>query len=542
MKRIIALIILLCVIFCLCAPCTFAATPSMTLWGLNTPTGESSLIKSGNEFLLIDAAREENGADLVKLLEKLQVKNLSIYISHIHPDHIGGVSAVAEKYKINKLYLPDSSIAAEQPYIESQINGLIRESGAEDKNVVFLKRGSTFSFGNVQCKILGPCGSYTVSQFDGNTEKRLNHYVNNYSLTALFTCGNIKYLSCGDIEIEEEKALLKQYGNGLKADILKLSHHGLNTSNTEEFLNAVNPDYSYALNSEYTYIAEGVNVRATYTARRIASQHGFVYTVGEENKNFCADVNGNTVKIYRDNKDGTALDGWVTVFGNDGVHEKYDKYYFKNGITVKGVSKIGSKYYYLGKGGCMEKGNYLSGSYSPWRDYSDEYGLPKKKKLRAFKQTGEMYVGFNKVDGYNYYFEPATGFRKLGNKNWTPVKIGKYKYALNANGVVYNGGWKKYGSKLRYFDKNGKMKTGWFTLSKKTYYMNKSTGYRTVGLKKISGKTYYFVEKNKAAYRYSGWKSFGKKKRYFDKKGVMAVGKKKIGGKVYRFNKKGYKI
>ena len=84
------------------------------------------------------------------------------------------------------------------------------------------------------------------------------------------------------------------------------------------------------------------------------------------------------------------------------------------------------------------------------------------------------------------------------------------------------------------------MKTGWLTVNGKKYYLNKTSGYRTLGLKKISGKYYYFVEKNKAGYMYKGWKNFGSKKRYFDSKGYMVTGTKKIGGKKYKFDKNGY--
>lgn len=120
---------------------------------------------------------------------------------------------------------------------------------------------------------------------------------------------------------------------------------------------------------------------------------------------------------------------------------------------------------------------------------------------------------------------------------------GKTYYFVETNSAAYTytGGWKKFGKKYRYFDKKGVMKTGWLKVKGKYYYLDTKTGYRTVGLKKLGGKTYYFVEKNSAAYRYSGWKKFGKKMRYFDKNGVMAVGKQKIDGKTYKFDKNGYR-
>ncbi|MEE1025553.1 MAG: hypothetical protein U0L55_00910, partial [Acutalibacteraceae bacterium] len=83
---------------------------------------------------------------------------------------------------------------------------------------------------------------------------------------------------------------------------------------------------------------------------------------------------------------------------------------------------------------------------------------------------------------------------------------GKTYYFVETNSAAYTytGGWKKFGKKYRYFDKKGVMKTGWLKVKGKYYYLDTKTGYRTVGLKKLGGKTYYFVETNSAAYTYTG--------------------------------------
>jgi beta-lactamase superfamily II metal-dependent hydrolase len=67
----------------------------------------------------------------------------------------------------------------------------------------------------------------------------------------MFTCGEIKYLNCGDIEYEVEKKILDKKID-IKADIFKLNHHAGNTSNEGPFQKAVNAKYVYHTNPDCT--------------------------------------------------------------------------------------------------------------------------------------------------------------------------------------------------------------------------------------------------------------------------------------------------
>lgn len=71
--------------------------------------------------------------------------------------------------------------------------------------------------------------------------------LNNNSMVCKLVTREISVLFTGDIEEAAEKQILKKYENNLKllkADILKVAHHGSKTSTTLEFLNAVKPKYS----------------------------------------------------------------------------------------------------------------------------------------------------------------------------------------------------------------------------------------------------------------------------------------------------------
>jgi competence protein ComEC len=68
--------------------------------------------------------------------------------------------------------------------------------------------------------------------------------LNANSIALQFKLDNTTYLFCGDITVETEKMLINKYKNRLKSDVLKVAHHGSNTSSCLEFIRLVNPTYS----------------------------------------------------------------------------------------------------------------------------------------------------------------------------------------------------------------------------------------------------------------------------------------------------------
>ena len=69
-------------------------------------------------------------------------------------------------------------------------------------------------------------------------------YLNNNSLVARVTGGGIRYLTCGDTGEEVEKKILAE-GIDVSADLYKMSHHGGDTGNSYEFMEAVNPSFGF---------------------------------------------------------------------------------------------------------------------------------------------------------------------------------------------------------------------------------------------------------------------------------------------------------
>ncbi len=141
-----------------------------------------------------------------------------------------------------------------------------------------------------------------------------------------------------------------------------------------------------------------------------------------------------------------------------------------------------------------------------------------------------LYAGLITYKEATYCFHPDT-YRLV--KGWITLEGGKRYF--DSNGKMAKG-LKKISGKSYYFADNGVIKTGFVTFKEGKRYFG-SDGVMRTGLTTVSKKTYYFDSKGIMK---TGWIEFKKDKRYFSKKtGVMLKGKKKIAGKYYYFNSSG---
>lgn len=556
MKRMkLKWLLLLCFVFTVLHTGTAQASashPQMKIYCiyLGENAGDSILVESGGQYLLMDLGPEKAYPYIKNFLHKLKVTKLDLYISHTHADHTGGLEDGAgyeqfmRDFQVGKVYLPEKSIGSlinhdwnYEKFVDLYMK--YNETADPNRSFIYLNAGSRFSFGDVRAEVIGPINmsNVSLSQFE---EK--NDYENNCSLVTKMVCGKTTYLATADALERQEKELVKKYGKNLKADIYKLSHHGYSSGNTAEFMQYVAPAYSFGPNSGVTGLtpANTTNHRVTYSARSIASQYGFCFMVGEEKEAIAIQVDNDKVNLYRESDLTKRINagGWVKVFGADGVYEKYDYYYFgPDGKPLTGIQKIDGKAYYLGTGGCREIGRWTDGKYNSWRKYpltGDAYGM------RYFdRTTGEMKVGWLTVDKVKYYMDLKTGYRSSGLK----IISGK-KYFFRKAGDLVTNKFEAVSGKTRYFDQNGVMQTGFKTIKGNKYYFDKNgvlvKGGSDFPIVKI-GKKYYAISKTGIIHT-SGMRTYkekGKRKlRYFNTKGEMKTGWFKLKGKEYYFDTK----
>ncbi len=232
MKRILAIFISLFITISLCS-CAYpdntmlSSIPSDTqllVHYIDVGQGDCALLESGSQFVLIDAGEAEYGKAVCQYIKSRGAKRLSYVIAtHPHSDHCGGIKEVLDTFEC------DNFITSETD--QQTKNWLDVLYTVRDNNINYIDAeiSSTYSFGNTTLEILGP--------YSNNYDN-----YNDYSVVIKATCGDTSFLFTGDAETNAEREMLENKAD-LKADVLKVSHHGSKTSSCEEFLDAVNPRY-----------------------------------------------------------------------------------------------------------------------------------------------------------------------------------------------------------------------------------------------------------------------------------------------------------
>ncbi len=193
---------------------------------LDVGQGDSILIESGEDAMLIDAGEAEEGDNVAGILEQEHIKELKYIIgTHPHSDHIGGLAKVIESCDTDEIFLSDIT------YSSKTYDNLLKLVKKEGIKKTLPAAGDTYKLGDASFTFITPL------------DKDYGDNVNNYSLGIHLTNGKNSFLFTGDLEEEAEKDLVES-GREIEADVLKVNHHGSSTSSCEEFLRAVDPVYA----------------------------------------------------------------------------------------------------------------------------------------------------------------------------------------------------------------------------------------------------------------------------------------------------------
>ncbi len=519
-KRILSMLMLCVISICLpgSVPSQCLTAPQMNIYAmyLNTDVkGDSVLVESGGEYLVMDLGTAESVPAIIDQLNRCGAKRIRVYISHMHADHYGGYSSNSDGsgravsglkmladagFIITTLYLPDASVAPESTRFQEREelfeNYVSATFGGE---TVRLKKGSSFSFGDLKVEILGPVPElYTSRAAYSNTENEENFYENDQSLAAMITCGKTNFFTAGDCWEHEAESLIATYGDYLRADIMKLNHHGTTTGNSDELLAAIQPKYSFASNCGLDGINPDTGKWYTTPSVKKANKYGVCYLPGSEKRTLVYHVENNDVKMYYESvSDENLLRGEIWLYGAEGSQREKDCYLLdEKGNPLSGIQKYKGHDLYLGNSGCMQYGAYNEkGEYSHWKFYDDE--------LRYFRldETGtyaDCMVGVKKLYDYDNsirYFGNDGILRKAKGEREL-IKVGGKTYCIRSSGTFVCGYRVNYRGADYYFGKDGAMVKNkivklheWYYYFGKNGKMVKAKG-KTPKIVKI-GKYYY---------------------------------------------------
>lgn len=205
---------------------------------LDVSQGDAILIETpGEAQILLDGG--EGQAVLGKLGEYLPLTDRTIelmILSHPHSDHLDGLIEVLKRYSVKEVWLT-GVVHTSSGYLE--FLNLLKDKKIPVKNIFACAEipvtgcSDEIAFeNNVKFQVLWPRKNLAGQRVDD---------LNNTSLVLKLIYGDNSWLLPGDLDSAAEDELIKDSPTKLKADILKIAHHGSSTATGEEFLNLVSP-------------------------------------------------------------------------------------------------------------------------------------------------------------------------------------------------------------------------------------------------------------------------------------------------------------
>jgi len=206
-----------------------ALSGELTVRFLDVGQGDAILIAfPDGEFMLIDAGVYSNKRAVLDKLEKYGVERIEYAVfTHFDADHIGAAAEVINDYKVSNVIMPDA-VATSKTY-DNLLSALEEH---EETKVIKGEAGYKFELGGALFEVLSP---FDTEGADANET----------SVVLLMTYDDIHMLFMGDAEKTNEEKIVNHYGAAyIKADLIKIGHHGSSTSSSSFFLLAVSPEYA----------------------------------------------------------------------------------------------------------------------------------------------------------------------------------------------------------------------------------------------------------------------------------------------------------
>ena len=215
---------------------------NLTIYFVDVGQADSTIIMCDDEVLMIDGGNVADSQLIFSMLRNtLGIQHIDYMIAtHPHEDHVGGLAAALNACSVDVLYTPVLE------YDTKAFHSMMKYARGQGTDIIIPTPGDTFMIGTVRVEILGPLKRYSQT--------------NDLSIVCKLTYGQTSFLLGGDAEWASEHDLVES-GVDLSADVLKVNHHGSDSSSSYVYLRSVMPTYaiiSVGANNSYGHPSEAV--------------------------------------------------------------------------------------------------------------------------------------------------------------------------------------------------------------------------------------------------------------------------------------------
>ena len=308
--------------------------------------GDCSLIICDDHAMLIDGGEASESSKVYAYLKAHEISHLDyIVASHAHSDHIGGLSGALNYATVDMALCPVTT------YDSKTFNSFVKYLDKQGVSITVPEAGDAFNLGSASVQVLGPQREYEDP--------------NDTSIVLKVIYGETSFIFTGDAERTAESDILDG-GYDLNATVLKVGHHGSDTSTSYPFLREVMPEYAViqvGKDNSYGHPTEDTLSRlrdADVKVYRNDMQGTIICTSDGNTVSFSTERNANADTLIAPGQqtiagpvqgsgdNPQAPTGEESATGTDYVGNKNSKKFHYVWCNSVGQMKEGNKYYYTG--------------------------------------------------------------------------------------------------------------------------------------------------------------------------------------------------